>query len=436
MPNVMKNSGFQWIGDIPQNWEMRRVKWCFCQKKEKAGIEDPTVLSLARDGIKVRDISTNEGQLAADYTNYNPVEPGDLLLNPMDLYSGDNCNISKISGVISPAYVNLKTINGNIPEFYNYYFKTQYWTMAFFAHGKGVSFENRWTLTNETLRNYPVVLPNPTQQKKIADYLDDKCGKIDQAIEGQKKIIEKLKEYKQSVITEAVTKGLDPNVPMKDSGIEWIGQIPEPWEIVKLKTKFSFGKGLNITKENLTETGIPVISYGQIHSKTNNGIEINDSLIRYVSETYLKENPNSLVNRGDFIIADTSEDLEGVGNSILIDRQMNLFAGYHSLILKRKKEDFIFSKYLAYLMQSDCWRSQLRCQVMGIKLFSITKKMLNSATIVIPPQKEQELIVNYLDLQRSKIEDAILQKQETIEKLTEYKKSLIYECVTGKKEIV
>ena len=432
----MKNSGFQWIGDIPQNWEMRRVKWCFCQKKEKAGIEDPTVLSLARDGIKVRDISTNEGQLAADYTNYNPVEPGDLLLNPMDLYSGDNCNISKISGVISPAYVNLKTINGNIPEFYNYYFKTQYWTMAFFAHGKGVSFENRWTLTNETLRNYPVVLPNPTQQKKIADYLDDKCGKIDQAIEGQKKIIEKLKEYKQSVITEAVTKGLDPNVPMKDSGIEWIGQIPEPWEIVKLKTKFSFGKGLNITKENLTETGIPVISYGQIHSKTNNGIEINDSLIRYVSETYLKENPNSLVNRGDFIIADTSEDLEGVGNSILIDRQMNLFAGYHSLILKRKKEDFIFSKYLAYLMQSDCWRSQLRCQVMGIKLFSITKKMLNSATIVIPPQKEQELIVNYLDLQRSKIEDAILQKQETIEKLTEYKKSLIYECVTGKKEIV
>ena len=143
MTNVMKNSGFQWIGDIPQNWEMRRVKWCFCQKKEKAGIEDPTVLSLARDGIKVRDISTNEGQLAADYTNYNPVEPGDLLLNPMDLYSGDNCNISKISGVISPAYVNLKTINGNIPEFYNYYFKTQYWTMAFFAHGKGVSFENR-----------------------------------------------------------------------------------------------------------------------------------------------------------------------------------------------------------------------------------------------------------------------------------------------------
>ena len=111
MPNVMKNSGFQWIGDIPQNWEMRRVKWCFCQKKEKAGIEDPTVLSLARDEIRVRDISTNEGQLAADYTNYNPVEPGDLLLNPMDLYSGDNCNISKISGVISPAYVNPKTIN-------------------------------------------------------------------------------------------------------------------------------------------------------------------------------------------------------------------------------------------------------------------------------------------------------------------------------------
>jgi type I restriction enzyme S subunit len=286
------------------------------------------------------------------------------------------------------------------------------------------------------MKNIYVPYPSVQTQKKIADYLDDKCGKIDQAIEGQKKIIEKLKEYKQSVITEAVTKGLDPNVPMKDSGIEWIGQIPKHWKIVKLKTKFSFGKGLNITKENLTETGIPVISYGQIHSKTNNGIEINDSLIRYVSETYLEENPNSLVNRGDFIIADTSEDLEGVGNSIHIDRQMNLFAGYHSLILKRKKEDFTFSKYLAYLMQSDCWRSQLRCQVMGIKLFSITQKILKETSIIIPSLIEQNQIVTYLDAKCREIESLIEKKQKNIEELEQYKKSLIYEYVTGKKEVI
>lgn len=184
----MKNSGIEWIGEIPENWGTVKVKQAFVRKNEKAQQENPVVLSLARSGVKVRDVSTNEGQVAESYYNYNPVSVGDLLLNPMDLYSGANCSISEVEGVISPAYVNLKNRNGYYSKFYDYYFKVQYWMMVLFAHGKGVSFDNRWTLNNETLMNFPVVSPDYDTQRRIAGFLDDKCGKIDRYIEKQQRM--------------------------------------------------------------------------------------------------------------------------------------------------------------------------------------------------------------------------------------------------------
>lgn len=142
----MKDSKVKWLGEIPLEWKVERVKHGFVRKKTEAHQDNPIVLSLARTGVRERDISNNEGQIAESYYNYNPVDVDDLLINPMDLYSGANCSISKISGVISPAYVNLRYREGYNPQYYDYYFKLQYWLMAFFAHGKGVSYENRWTL--------------------------------------------------------------------------------------------------------------------------------------------------------------------------------------------------------------------------------------------------------------------------------------------------
>lgn len=231
----MKYSGIKWIGEIPDNWNVRKVKQCFYISKEQAHEENPIILSLARAGVKVRDISNNEGQLAASYDNYNPVMPGDLLLNPMDLYSGANCSLSEVSGVISPAYINLRKKVELNPKFYDYYFKTQYWAMAMFAHGKGVSFDNRWTMNAETLLNYYLPFTSSDVQDKIVDLINKKTAEIDSLIEIENQQIEKLKEYKQAVITEAVTKGLDKNLAMKDSGIEWIGKIPEGWNTIKIK---------------------------------------------------------------------------------------------------------------------------------------------------------------------------------------------------------
>ena len=157
---------------------------------------------------------------------------------------------------------------------------------------------------------------------------------------------------------------------MKDSGIEWIDEIPLDWTAKPLKWMVKFGKGLPITKDNLIEQGVPVVSYGQIHSKINNGTHLKDDLIRFVSERYLESNPLSLGKKGDIFFADTSEDYAGIGNAVLVDIDTPVFAGYHTVIVR--PDDQSYSRYLAYLFLTDAWRSQLCSRASGIKVFSIT----------------------------------------------------------------
>ena len=221
---------------------------------------NPVVLSLARSGVKVRDISNNEGQIAESYFNYNPVDVDDILLNPMDLYSGANCSISKVKGVISPAYINLKALEGVNPGFFDYYFKVQYWLMAFFSYGKGVSFENRWTLNAEILMNYPLLVPKYSEQCKIKKYLDEKCSKIDVVLEKQKQIVEKLNIYKTALITEAVTKGVHPCGNTKKTSIGWISEIPSHW------TEYRVANLYDQTNESGDES-LPILTVS-----INNGI--------------------------------------------------------------------------------------------------------------------------------------------------------------------
>lgn len=214
---------------------------------------------------------------------------------------------------------------------------------------------------------------------------------------------------------------------MKDSGIEWINQVPFDWEVKKLKYCFTFGKGLSITKDNLEESGIPVISYGQIHSKLNTGTSVNDSLIRYVNESYLRTDKSALVKKNDFIFADTSEDLEGCGNCIYNDFNGNLFAGYHTIIFRSQQSN---AKYFAYLFLTDCWRSQIRKVASGVKLYSITQKILKETSIIIPPLPEQKKIADFLDAKCADIDQIRADIDKQIEILTDYKKSIITEAVT------
>ena len=215
---------------------------------------------------------------------------------------------------------------------------------------------------------------------------------------------------------------------MKDSGIEWIGEIPEEWKTRPLKSLFGFGKGLPITKENLTESGVSVISYGQIHSKTNDGVHITSDLIRFVDENYLKSNPSSLANKNDFIFADTSEDLEGCGNCVFNNLDTTLFAGYHTIILQSNTG--YNNQYFAYLFKSDIWRKQIREQVTGVKLFSISQKILKSVSVIVPPLSEQQKIAAHLDRICSEIDSVIEKTKATIEEYKKLKQAIITQAVT------
>ena len=216
--------------------------------------------------------------------------------------------------------------------------------------------------------------------------------------------------------------------PMKDSGVEWLGDIPADWSVVNIRKLFSFGKGLSITKEDLRESGQPVVSYGQIHSKLNSGTALTPELIRFVDDDYLQSNPQSLVKRGDFIFADTSEDLAGCGNCVYVDADAPIFAGYHTIILRNKTCADL--KYCAFLFQSDAWRKQIREQVTGVKLFSISQKILRATSVLLPPLDEQQRIATFLDDKCARIDSVIEKTRASIEEYKKLKQAVITRAVT------
>ena len=421
----MKDSGVEWIGEIPENWGTVKVKQAFVRKNEKAQQENPVVLSLARSGVKVRDVSTNEGQVAESYYNYNPVSVGDLLLNPMDLYSGANCSISEVEGVISPAYVNLKNRNGYYSKFYDYYFKVQYWMMVLFAHGKGVSFDNRWTLNNETLMNFPVVSPDYDTQRRIAGFLDDKCGKIDRYIEKQQRIIDKLKEYKQAVITEAVTKGLDPDAPMKDSGIEWIGMIPEHWKVPEIKylVRIASGGTPDRNHPEYWNGNIPWIKTGELQNDIITNAE------EYITEEGLNNSSAQVFNINTILVAMYGQG-KTRGMTALLKTPASTNQACAGLTVTNSNVQ------IEYLWQCLIGAyDAIRSEAAGSGQPNLSATLIGNFHIALPPIEEQVLIVEYIKDRTVEIKSTIHKAEKLLEKLTEYKKSLIYEAVTGKKEV-
>ena len=219
----------------------------------------------------------------------------------------------------------------------------------------------------------------------------------------------------------------------KDSGIQWIGQIPEGWRVKRFKHCFITSTGLNIAKSDLTDAGVAVISYGQIHAKINTRTHLSDDLVRFIPKELVKGKEICKLQRNDFVFADTSEDLEGCGNAAFIDSDREIYAGYHTIIARPVISGEI--KYLAYLFTTDVWRKQIREHVAGVKVNSITQKLLNECVLLLPPTTEQQAIVCYLDTKTAMIDETIRRIDEQINDLRTYRTALISEVVTGKIDV-
>ena len=364
-----------------------------------------------------------------DYSKYQIVHEGDFAMNHMDLLTG-YVDISNHDGVVSPDYrVFINDSNDVDNKYLLKIFQMGYSQKIFFKYGQGVSMLGRWRLPADNFNNFLIPVPSLDEQNKIIAFLESKTTQIDQAITLKQQQIAKLEEYKRIVIQNAVTKGLNPDAPMKDSGIDRVGSLPEHWTINKFRFSFKFQRGLNITKDDLRDKGVLCLNYGEIHSKY--GFELlPEHTLKYVDDKYVETNHKSLLNDGDFVFADTSEDIAGSGNFSYINGMMQVFAGYHTLIAK-PIIDFD-SRFVAYLLDSRAFRGQVQQRVKGVKVYSITQSILKSTYIWLPPIDEQVKIVQELDLEMKLINETIQSYKTQIDRLKEYKTILINQTVTGK----
>lgn len=425
MSRVMKNSGVPWLTDIPKTWNVERGKAILTLQKRPVREEDE-VITCFRDGeVVLRSERRTEGFTMSDKEiGYQGINKGDIVIHGMDGFAGA-MGVSKSTGKGSPVLVVCTPKYDAVPQYIIYYLRALAMTNVFVALATGVrerSCDLRWNKIAEL----DFIIPPAAEQQSIADFLDKKCGEIDEMISLQEKIVEELKAYKQSVITEVVCKGLNPDVPMKDSGIEWIGNIPEHWKV-------SF-----ITK-NLQS----IVDYrGKTPEKVVDGVflitarNIKDGKIDYeISKEYVKaENYEEIMHRGKPEIGDvlftTEAPLGAVAN---IDKCNVALA--QRVIKFRPKEKVLNPFFLKYWIMSMGFQQFLHTLSTGSTAAGIKASKLFLLRVLLPTIEEQRAIAEYLDTKCTEIDTLISLKQSKIEALKDYKKAIIYEYITGKEEI-
>ena len=429
-----KDSGVDWLGEIPENWELIQSRRLFQERKGRAKKGDVQLTSSQKYGvIPQKEFMELEGRKVTLVLTGNEIlkhiESNDFVISMRSFQGG--LEYSKYSGSVSSAYVGIIPIKHVNSRFFTYLFKSKPYIQALQSTSNLVRDGQALRFDNFSLVDL-MIIPEEEQQT-IANYLDIATAKIDTLIEKQTKLIELLKEKRQAVISAAVTRGLNSTVSMKDSGVEWLGEIPEGWELSKLRYVFSFGKGLTITKANLVDKGIHCVNYGEIHSKYGFEVAADKHKLKCVDISYLSDSKSSLLSMGDFIFADTSEDIEGVGNFTHVSSEAQIFAGYHTIIARQVGEHNF--RFLAYLIDSEAFRTQIRLAVKGVKVFSITQAILRASIVWLPKKGEQQIIANHLDDKTSKIDNLITKSTKAIDLLKEKRTALISSAVTGKIDV-
>lgn len=408
---------------IPTNWEIIPNKYLFTPHSKKVGKEfgNYNLLSLTKSGVILKDIESNEGKLPVSFEGYQTVESNDLIMCLFDLdVSAVFSGLSKYEGMITSAY-DVFRVNSlkMLPKFADYWFENVFSRRSYSVYSKSL----RHTIAFDSFKNIPTAVPPLDVQTKTVSFLNDKIEAINSLISNETKQIEKLEEYKKAVITKAVTKGLDSNVKMKDSGVEWIGEIPEKWQINRIKY-ISFSNPDSLSD---SESESLIINYVDIGSVSlENGIER--------TETYSFEDAPSrarrVLKKGDVIISTVRTYLKAIA---VVDR--NGLIGSTGFCVLRPIVNLIDSNFLGYYCKSNVFTDEISKRSFGISYPAITSTQLISLYLPFPPFKDQQHIAYYLNNVCGKINEIIGIKKSKIEKLQAYKKSLIYEYVTGKKAV-
>lgn len=424
----MKDSGIEWIGQIPEEWNIWPTKRFFRHTKMLAGeqVDSYERLALTMNGVIKRSKDDSEGLQPEKFDTYQVLRENELVFKLIDLANvkTSRVGLSPYTGIVSPAYIILTNDNED-NRFYYYYFMSMYYNEIFNNLGdNGV----RSSLNAQDLLNIPMVDIPSSLQKRIADFLDEKCGMIDRYIEKQQQVIEKLKAYKQSVITEAVTKGLNPDVPMKDSGLKYKLDMPAHWENRKVISILAMRvvDGAHESPE-LFDEGVPYISATAI---VNGKIDFSQKR-GFISPEYCDICDQRYVPHLDDILM---IKLGASTGQVAMVETTNRFNIWVPLAAIRCNES-AYPKFVYYAFQSDYFIKQMELSWTYGTQQTLGVKTIERLRILIPSVEEQKQIADYLT-ERCKMIDASIEKyQQIVDKLTVYKKSLIYEAVTGKLEV-
>lgn len=424
MKRSYKDSNVEWLGLIPEDWKIGKIGQVYTERREKVSDEDYPPLSVTMQGI-VPQLSSAAKSDAHD--NRKLVLAGDFAINSRSDRRG-SCGISKYDGSVSLINTVLKPKAKMNPNYYDWVFHSTVFADEYYKWGHGIV-DDLWTTNWQEMKRISIPIPSITEQEIIADFLKNECEEIDLLILNTKQSIEEYKKMKRIIITNATTKGLRANVKLKASGVEWIGEIPENWEVLKFKyLATDVFKGAGITKEDVKENGeIPCVRYGEIYTKYNFHF---DECKSRTNEDCVSQ--PRYFSYGDILFTCTGELVEEIGKAVVYLGDEKCMAG-GDIIVARHKQNPIF---MSYALNSNYAQSQRSYGKAKLKVVHASAYDINNTIMVMPPIKEQEEIAEYLDEQCREIDSVIETKNLLVQELELYKKSLIYEYVTGKRRVV
>lgn len=420
--NEYKDSGVQWLGEIPSHWDMQRWRFLLTENKVKNTDCKVKVQLQFKYGDIVRKANQDEDAgVLETISKYTVVAPDDIMINGLNLnYDFISQRVAQVreNGVITSAYVSLRPTSLACSRYYTYFLKSMDFKKMFHGMGTGI----RLTLSYNELKNQFIPFPSIAEQQAIADYLDTATAKIDEAIAQQQKMIDLLNERKQIIINNAVTKGLNPGAPMKDSGVDWIGEIPEHWEITKLKkkSKIILGKMLSNAPGNKYE----YFCAKDVHYGCADDSDLKQM---FFSDT---EREQYKVNYGDMLIV---EGGAGAGGCAIYKGTKTTYI-QNSIMIVRGNEDMV-NEYICSFMQSINQRGYVEFICNKATIPHFTKEKAGGVNIAVPPIEEQNKIVKYIEKMCAPIDNAISSAAKQISLLQERKQIIINDVVTGKVKV-
>jgi len=425
-----KDTNIEWLGEIPENWDLTKFRWLgdFNKNLVKDKVDNFKVLSLTIKGVIQRDLDSNYGKFPTSFSTYQLVKPDDIVICLFDMdVTPRIVGISDQEGIISPAYTIMSTKETVDANYIFYYLLEQDRNKSLLYNGTGL----RRTLTRTRFANLPTIIPPLPEQTKISSYLDNKTSLIDKLINNNKKLIKLLEEKRTALINKVITKGLDPNVKMKDSGIEWIGEIPEHWDTSRIKRVAEiFGRiGFRgYTTQDIVPEGDGAITLSPSNIKSTRMLL--DSCT-YLSWEKYKESPEIMIFKNDIIFVKTGSTIGKVAMVETYPQEMTI--NPQLIVLKNLKVD---AKYLYYNIVSTSFQYQVKREVRGGSTPAINQEKINNLTIVEAPLSEQTQISSYLDNKTSLIDKAIKEVKTENDLIKEYRQSLISNVVTGKVKVI